>query len=55
MKGDLRTVSMLSWIVAKGEEEVEVINAIFDSAFNSKIGCSQGIQTPELDNREQNE
>lgn len=27
---------MLSWIVAKDEEEVEVLNAIFVSAFNSK-------------------
>lgn len=37
---------MLSWIVAKDEEEVKVLNAIFDSAFNSKTSCSQGTQTP---------
>lgn len=46
---------MLSWIVAKDEEEVEILNAIFDSAFNSKTCCSQGTQTPELDDEEQNE
>lgn len=54
-KRDLRTISMLSWIVAKDEEEVEILNAIFDSAFNSKTCCSQGTQTPELDDEEQNE
>lgn len=52
-KRNLRTISVLSWIVAKDEEEVEILNAIFDSAFNSKTGCSQGTQTPELDDREQ--
>lgn len=43
---------MLSWIVAKDGEEVEVLNAIFASAFNRKTGCPQ---TPQLDDREQNE
>lgn len=54
-KGDLGTISMLSWIVAMDGEEVEVLNAVFYSAFNSKTGCPQGTQTPELNDREQNE
>lgn len=52
-KGDLGTISMLSWIVAMDGEEV--LNAVFYSAFNSKTGCPQGTQTPELNDREQNE
>lgn len=54
-KGDLGAISMLSWIVTMDGEEVEVLNAVFYSAFNSKTGCPQGTQTPELNDWEQNE
>ena len=44
-------------IVTKDVEKTEVLNAAFASVLNSKTSCSQGIQPPELGDRdrEQNE
>ncbi|KAK4811280.1 hypothetical protein QYF61_023332 [Mycteria americana] len=39
-------------IVTKHEEKAEVLNAFFDSVFNSKTSCSPGTQTPELEDRD---
>ncbi|KAK4832989.1 hypothetical protein QYF61_027013 [Mycteria americana] len=39
-------------IVAKDEEKAEVLNAFFDSVFNSKTSYSWGTQPPELEDRD---
>lgn len=42
--------------MAKGEENAEVLNAFFPSAFNNNTSCPQGTQSPELEDwdKEQN-
>ncbi|GAB0207546.1 mitochondrial enolase superfamily member 1 [Grus japonensis] len=39
-------------IATKGEEKAEVLNAFFASVFNSQTSCPQGIQPPELEDRD---
>ncbi|KAK4810498.1 LOW QUALITY PROTEIN: hypothetical protein QYF61_004278 [Mycteria americana] len=39
-------------IATKDEEKAEVLNAIFASVFNSQTGYPQGIQPPELEDRD---
>ncbi|KAK4827745.1 LOW QUALITY PROTEIN: hypothetical protein QYF61_021216 [Mycteria americana] len=42
-------------IVAKDEENAEVLNAFFASVFNSKTSCSWDTQPPELEHRDREE
>ncbi|GAB0203963.1 mitochondrial enolase superfamily member 1 [Grus japonensis] len=39
-------------MATKDEEKAEVLNALFASVFNSQTSCPQGIQPPELEDRD---
>lgn len=39
--------------VTKNEEKIEVLNAFFALVCNSKVSCSPGIQSPELEDKDE--
>ncbi|PKU46685.1 rna-directed dna polymerase from mobile element jockey-like [Limosa lapponica baueri] len=47
-----RTRLQTPWIATKDEEKAEILNAFFASVFNSHTSYPQGVQIPELEDKD---